>query len=157
MKKISFFNVLFFIAAIFLTGVSLTSCGSDGDDNKKNPEQEKKSLLLGTWHMDEVAIDATHSWGENKITFNSDGTLERVDILHQSAGMYSITQENKSEGQYSYNENTATLTALYKRVSDGSSWTQSYTVVELTDKKLVLTGIGSGNGLSFTFFYERVN
>lgn len=38
MKKYSFFEVLLLVALFFYTGTILTSCGSDGDDNKTNPE-----------------------------------------------------------------------------------------------------------------------
>ena len=149
MKKKNYLYLLA-IMMVFVLSVGMTSCGGDDGDDE---EKESKELLIGTWHMDEIRIDDAHSWTENTTTFKSDGTLERIEYLTQGNG---VKYSYKKGGQYSYNANTGVLSAVYKDNDSGESWSQSYNVIEITKNKLVLTGVSTGNGLSFTFFYERV-
>lgn len=149
MKTKEFFMSLMTIMMMAFVSVSFTSCG--GDDGVAVDPNNKAALLIGTWYMDAISIDDTHGWQEHKVTFKSDGTLERIGYL---PGYWGKTEELEI-GQYSYNVEASTLSCVYRNPETGDSWTQSYTVVDVAKDKLVLTGVTS-SGLSFTFFYDRV-
>lgn len=141
-----------FIMAILCA--TFASCSSNDDDEKS---KEESPSIVGTWHMNEINIDNAHSWTQNTITFNEDGTLVREDSVGYAslglAGGYPIFKT--SDGQYTYNANTGILSTIYKPREGGNSWSQTYNVVELTRQRLVLSGVDNNYG-NFTFFYNRI-
>lgn len=152
MKSLNFRVLFLFLAAVFC----LYSCGGDENDDN-NVDNDENSLLIGTWHMDEIAIDGTRFWPGNTITFYANGTLLREDSIGYAslgpAGGYPII--SISDGQYTYNANTGILSTFYKpRDTSGDAWSQTYNVVELSKERLFLTGVR--NSINFTFLYKRM-
>ncbi len=125
MKKISFFNVLLFAAAILFAGASFTSCGSD--DNKNNPEEgggssdDQSSLLVGKWtRTTSESFPGSDVTGQVTATitesyqFKSDKTFE---FLASHVTSYELTpsveQRSRSYGTYSYDGKILTLNTAW--------------------------------------------
>ena len=125
MKKISLFNVLLLAAAILFTGTSLTSCGSDGDENKSNPEDgggdvyaginnlpKESRFLVGTW---EINYDGSSREIERWLTLSADGkavmvtnrnTLKFSGSLGSSTTVWVPVSSEKQDGSWKYSELT---------------------------------------------------
>lgn len=132
MRKISFFNVVLFAAAMLFAGASLTSCGDDKDDNKENPENnqggegdesstDKSSQLVGKWiRTTSEEFPGSDVTGKITVThtrsyeFKSDKTFEfigsDVTSYERSAPAETIS---RSYGTYSYDGEILKLTTTW--------------------------------------------
>ena len=158
MKARKFLNMLV-VVMIAMTSFGFVSCGSDDETEET---KTKSSMLIGTWHMDSSTIDDRHGWAGNTTTFLPDGTLVRKNDKTNNAMGYSMPDDIYT-GKYSYNETTNILTCSYKRIKKSAdyygenTWNQVYNVMEISETRLVVTGVGvvDGRSLQFTFFFER--
>ena len=134
MKK-QFFSVC--AAALLL----FSACSKDDDKNVSEMSiSEMNSMIIGSWNFDHEEwweSDGSHGidyeGGNERLTFNSDGSYTELDNNNRETGTYWITNKKElimreEDGYYSYNDTliieSLTKTDLIMLWEDyyGDSW-----------------------------------
>lgn len=116
---------LFSILMLALASMTFIACSNDDDDNGN--KDGERNTLVGTWRIDNEASEGgtNGTW----FIFNSNGKGFEEDRYPGETDRWPIT--------WSYNASEKTLTIV--DVEDPSDTeTDVYTVVSLSDKKMVL-------------------
>lgn len=151
MKKIT---LLFIIASI----VSLGACKKDEDNTSATPKTKSELLTAKPWKLSALTVSPAYNVGGTMITdFYAQMQACDKDDIYSFKSDKTFTQEegatkcDPNDPQVS-DAGTWTFSSDEKQlVQTSSGSTESSTIVDLTDSKMILSSTEVENGITYTY------
>ena len=122
--------------------MSLSSCSKDDNSNEKTESDKTLNQLYGTWEYTIQRHDfmGGEETSYRRFTFNPDMTFSHIWILWGGWGEMGedYSESDDYKGTFKINEDNKTITISYPYM--GSTFSESYTILEINDNILTLDG-----------------
>lgn len=147
-------RILYFVAILFLTAISISSCMKESTITDPNLEVVENTLKAGTWRItffEDSGDDETSHFSAYDFTFGEDGTLTADNGMNTVQGSWSISDSNSNDDS----PDDLDFNIFFNVSNDFEELNEDWDIVSNTNSKIELMHVSGGNGGTDYLTFEK--